>query len=69
MRAVRDIESGGPEVLKVTEIDDPSVTGDGVLIEVAAAGINRADVLQRQGNYPVPPDASDVFGLDRKSVV
>lgn len=64
MRAVRDIESGGPEVLKVTEIDEPSVTGDGVLIDVAAAGINRADVLQRQGNYAVPPNASDVFGLE-----
>lgn len=64
MRAVRDIESGGPEVLKVTEIDEPSITGDGVLIDVAAAGINRADVLQRQGNYAVPPNASDVFGLE-----
>ena len=64
MRAVRDVESGGPEVLKVTEIDDPSVTGDGVLIQVVAAGLNRADVLQRQGNYPVPPDASDVYGLE-----
>ena len=64
MRAVRDVESGGPEVLKVTEIDDPSVTGDGVLIQVVAAGLNRADVLQRQGNYPVPPNATDVFGLE-----
>ncbi|WP_223286507.1 NAD(P)H-quinone oxidoreductase [Kocuria atrinae] len=69
MRAVRDIESGGPEVLKITEIDEPSVTGDGVLIEVAAAGINRADVLQRQGNYPVPPDATDVFGLEVSGTV
>ncbi|MBD2766174.1 NAD(P)H-quinone oxidoreductase [Kocuria sp. cx-455] len=64
MRAVRDSESGGPEVLKVTEVDDPLTTGDGVLIEVAAAGLNRADVLQRQGNYPVPPDATDIFGLE-----
>ena len=64
MRAVRDVESGGPEVLKVTEIDDPSVTGDGVLIQVVAAGLNRADVAQRQGNYPVPPNATDVFGLE-----
>ncbi|MBD2763477.1 NAD(P)H-quinone oxidoreductase [Kocuria sp. cx-116] len=64
MRAVRDSESGGPEVLKVTEVDDPLATGDGVLIEVAAAGLNRADVLQRQGNYPVPPDATDIFGLE-----
>ena len=64
MRAVRDSESGGPEVLKVTEEDDPLATGDGVLIEVAAAGLNRADVLQRQGNYPVPPDATDIFGLE-----
>lgn len=69
MRAVRDIEPGGPEVLKVTEIDEPSVTGDGVLIQVVAAGINRADVLQRQGNYAVPPNASDVFGLEVSGTV
>ena len=69
MRAVRDLRSGGPEVLEVGEAPEPSVTPDGVLIEVTAAGINRADVLQRQGNYPVPPGATDVFGLEVSGTV
>lgn len=64
MRAVRDIESGGPEVLRVTDEPEPQLTPEAVLIDVAAAGVNRADVLQRQGHYPVPPDATDVFGLE-----
>lgn len=69
MRAVRDLRSGGPEVLEVGEVPEPGLTPDGVLIEVTAAGINRADVLQRQGNYPVPPGATDVFGLEVSGTV
>lgn len=69
MRAVRDLESGGPEVLTVSEVPEPELTAGGVLIEVAAAGLNRADVLQRQGHYPVPPDATDVFGLEVSGTV
>lgn len=69
MRAVRDLESGGPEVLTVSKVPEPELTAGGVLIEVAAAGLNRADVLQRQGHYPVPPDATDVFGLEVSGTV
>lgn len=69
MRAVRDLRSGGPEVLEVTEVAEPELTPGGVLIEVTAAGLNRADVLQRQGHYPVPEDATDVFGLEVSGTV
>ena len=55
---------GGPEVLQPVERPDP-VPGTGeVLIRVAAAGVNRPDVLQRQGAYPPPPGASEIPGLE-----
>jgi len=55
---------GPPEVLKRAERPDP-VAGPGeVLIAVAAAGVNRPDVMQRQGLYPPPPGASDIPGLE-----
>ena len=64
MRAVQITEPGGPEVLQVTEMPDP-VPGPGeVLIDVVAAGLNRADVQQRRGFYPPPPGASDIPGLE-----
>jgi len=64
MRAVQITEPGGPEVLQVTEVPDP-VPGPGeVLIDVVAAGLNRADVQQRRGHYPPPPGASDIPGLE-----
>src|SRR3954468_7109152 len=64
MRAVEISQPGGPEVLKVTERPVPQPKPEEVLIMVAAAGINRPDVLQRTGNYPVPPGASDLPGLE-----
>jgi NADPH2:quinone reductase len=55
---------GGPEVLRPAERADP-VPGPGdVLIRVAAAGVNRPDVLQRRGRYPPPKGASDIPGLE-----
>ncbi|MEO8888726.1 MAG: NAD(P)H-quinone oxidoreductase [Jatrophihabitantaceae bacterium] len=64
MRAVVITEPGGPEVLEVQEVPDP-VAGPGeVLIDVAAAALNRADLLQRQGNYPPPPGASAYLGME-----
>lgn len=55
---------GGPEVLQPVEREDP-VAGPGeLLIHVEAAGVNRPDVLQRRGRYPVPPGASDIPGLE-----
>jgi putative PIG3 family NAD(P)H quinone oxidoreductase len=64
MRAVVITHPGGPEVLRLEEVPDP-VPGPGeVLVEIAAAGLNRADVLQRQGYYPPPPGAPPYPGME-----
>jgi NADPH2:quinone reductase len=57
-------EFGGPEVLKPAYRPMPRPAAGEVLIEVAAAGVNRPDASQRQGNYPPPPGASDLPGLE-----
>ena len=58
MRAVVITEPGEPEVLRWLEVPDP-VPGPGeVVIEIAASGVNRADLMQRQGLYPPPPASS-----------
>ncbi len=64
MRAIEIIHPGGPEVLKLCERPLPVLKSGEVLIKVYAAGVNRPDVLQRTGNYPVPPGASDIPGLE-----
>src|SRR5438046_4507552 len=64
MRAVEISQPGGPEVLKLAERPVPQPKAHEILVRVAAAGVNRPDVLQRSGNYPVPPDASDLPGLE-----
>ena len=64
MKAVEIARPGGPEVLRLTERPVPVPKPHEILIKVAAAGVNRPDVLQRSGNYPVPPDASDLPGLE-----
>jgi len=64
MRAVVADGSGGPEILSVAELPDPAPGPGEVLVEVAAAGLNRADLLQRQGFYPPPPGASEVIGME-----
>jgi putative PIG3 family NAD(P)H quinone oxidoreductase len=64
MRAVVISEPGGPEVLEVHEVPDPTPEPDEVVIDVAATAINRADLLQRQGNYPPPPGASPYLGME-----
>jgi putative PIG3 family NAD(P)H quinone oxidoreductase len=69
MRAVVASEPGGPEVLTVTELPDPTPGPDEVLIEVAAAGLNRADLLQRQGFYPPPRGASPIIGMEVSGTV
>ena len=55
---------GGPDVLRPVERPDPVPAAGEVLIRVAAAGVNRPDVLQRRGAYPPPPGASDIPGLE-----
>ena len=64
MRAVEISKPGPPEVLKPVERPDPAPAAGEVLIRVAAAGVNRPDVLQRRGAYPPPPGASDLPGLE-----
>ena len=64
MKAIEIAKPGGPEVLKLVERPVPQPKANEILIKVAAAGVNRPDVLQRSGNYPVPPDASDLPGLE-----
>jgi NADPH2:quinone reductase len=64
MRAVEITTPGEPEVLKLGTRPDPQPQSGEVLIKVTAAGVNRPDVLQRKGNYPVPPGASDIPGLE-----
>jgi NADPH2:quinone reductase len=64
MRAVEITKPGGPEVLATAERPKPEPRADEVLVKVAAAGVNRPDVLQRMGHYPVPPGASDLPGLE-----
>src|SRR5215208_2858233 len=64
MRAVEIVKPGGPEVLQPTDRPRPQPKADEILIKVAAAGVNRPDVLQRLGHYPVPPGASDIPGLE-----
>jgi putative PIG3 family NAD(P)H quinone oxidoreductase len=64
MIAIEIHEPGGPEVLVPVERQQPRPAAGEVLIKVAAAGVNRPDVMQRQGKYPPPPGASDIPGLE-----
>lgn len=64
MRAVEISQPGGPEVLKPAERPVPQPKPSEILVKVAAAGVNRPDMLQRQGLYAPPPDASDLPGLE-----
>jgi putative PIG3 family NAD(P)H quinone oxidoreductase len=69
MRAVVAEQPGGPEVLTVTDRPDPEPAAGEVVIDVAAAGLNRADLLQRQGFYPPPKGASDIIGMECSGVI
>ncbi len=64
MRAIEISRYGAPEVLRETSRPDPVAGAGEVLIRVAASGVNRPDVLQRKGLYPMPPGASDLPGLE-----
>lgn len=69
MRAVAISEPGGPEVLTIEDRPVPVIGEGEVLIAVAAAGVNRPDVMQRKGQYPPPPGASDIPGLEVSGLV
>ena len=65
MKAVVITEFGAPSVLKIEERAIPNIADNEVLIKVKAAGINRLDVAQRKGNYPVPEGVvADILGLE-----
>ena len=64
MRVIEITSFGAPDVLQSGTRPDPEPAAGEVLIRVRASGINRPDVLQRTGNYPVPPGASDIPGLE-----
>ncbi|WP_203337554.1 NAD(P)H-quinone oxidoreductase [Nocardioides limicola] len=64
MRAVIASQPGGPEVLTIAEVPDPTPGPGEVLLEVIATAINRADTLQRRGFYPPPPGVTDIIGLE-----
>jgi putative PIG3 family NAD(P)H quinone oxidoreductase len=65
MKAVVITRAGGPEVLEVREVETPEPVGDQVRVRVRAAGLNRADLLQRAGGYAAPPGSpTDIPGLE-----
>ena len=64
MQAIEISAPGGPDMLRLAERRVPQPGPDEVLVRVAAAGVNRPDVLQRMGVYPPPPGASDIPGLE-----
>jgi NADPH2:quinone reductase len=64
MQAIEISKYGGPEVLRMVQRPEPVPAAGELLIDVAASGVNRPDVLQRKGAYPVPPGASDLPGLE-----
>jgi NADPH:quinone reductase len=69
MQAVEISAYGAPDVLRLGERPTPVADAGEVLIRVSASGVNRPDVLQRTGNYPVPPGASDIPGLEVAGVI
>src|SRR5438445_13512813 len=64
MRAIVIKSPGGPEVLELGEIPDPRPGPGELLVRVRAAGVNRADLLQRLGRYPPPPGEPETLGLE-----
>jgi putative PIG3 family NAD(P)H quinone oxidoreductase len=70
MKAIRIIRPGEPDVLQLTEVEEPSPGPGQVRVEVHGTALNRADLLQRRGAYPAPPDAPpDIPGLEYAGVV
>ena len=69
MKAIEITSYGAPEVLQLGDRPEPVAGAGEVLLRVRASGVNRPDVLQRTGNYPVPPGASDIPGLEVAGVI
>lgn len=64
MRAVLTQGTGGPDVMHIGETPDPELPQNALLVRVRAAALNRLDLLQRRGQYPPPPGAPDILGLE-----
>lgn len=64
MQAITCAAPGGPEVLQLSTVPDPTPTAEQLLVRVRATALNRADTLQRKGAYPPPPGESDILGLE-----
>ena len=69
MNVIEIVEPGAPQVLRPATRPMPEPGAGELRIRVSASGINRPDVLQRTGNYPVPPGASDIPGLEVAGVI
>jgi putative PIG3 family NAD(P)H quinone oxidoreductase len=69
MKAIIRTADGGPEVLKLAEVPDPTPGPTQLLVEVKATALNRADLLQRRGLYPPPPGESEILGLEIAGIV
>ena len=69
MKAIEISTPGGPDVLVVAERPTPAPSAGEVLVKVAAAGVNRPDVMQRMGHYPPPPGITDIPGLEVAGVI
>jgi putative PIG3 family NAD(P)H quinone oxidoreductase len=64
MQAIAVSTPGGPEVLRLTSLPDPTPTPEQIMVRVRATALNRADVMQRMGNYAPPPGESNILGLE-----
>ncbi len=69
MHAITMDSPGGPEKMLWTQVPDPTAGPGEVVLDVVASAVNRADLMQREGNYPVPPGASQVLGLECSGIV
>ena len=64
MKAITFATHGGPDVLRLEDVAEPTPTADELLVRVRASALNRADTMQRRGHYPPPPGESDILGLE-----
>jgi NADPH:quinone reductase len=69
MFAIEISSHGPPDVLRLIERPKPEPQPDEIVIQIEAAGVSRADIMQRQGKYPPPPGASDILGLDAAGTI
>ena len=69
MKAVNFDRPGPPEVMKIIQCGVPEIGDQQVLIEVKYSGVNRPDIIQREGNYPAPPGHSKTLGLEVSGIV